>query len=177
MASFLLEHGANVKAKNKCVHAPARGSFASICCRTSGMAEFLQARRDCVACCRRQEQRHHGTPATAARSRHICNCRVRCACVHFVDLCSRANLLFCRSSVRDRVTRLCRGDLTALHFAAHQNRSEITLLLLQNSADVHAKDRKYAHAQAARCICQNNRTPPLKAAAFTVISAISLADK
>jgi hypothetical protein len=46
-----------------------------------------------------------------------------------------------------RLTLLCRGDLTALHFAAHQNRSEITLLLLQNSANVHAKDSKYARAQ------------------------------
>lgn len=36
-----------------------------------------------------------------------------------------------------------RNNLTALHFAAHQNLTEIGLLLLQNSANPLAKDIKY----------------------------------
>jgi ankyrin repeat protein len=36
-----------------------------------------------------------------------------------------------------------RNNLTALHFAAHQNLTEIGLLLLQNSANPLAKDMKY----------------------------------
>ena len=45
-----------------------------------------------------------------------------------------------------------RNDLTVLHFAAHQNLTDLGLLFLQNSADPLAKDVKCAFAYLARIL-------------------------